>query len=119
GAQRKAQKAEGAERSANTFSVIAAELLTKRSAKLAEGTAIRERRLLEKDLGPYIGDVAIADVTPPMLLAALRKIEERGAVETAHRARTLAAQVFRYAIATGRLKYNPAAELAGALSQPQ
>lgn len=119
GAQRKAEKAAGVERAANTFAVIAAELLDKRAAKLATGTAVRERRLLEKDLGPYIGDVAIADVTPPMLLAALRKIEERGAVETAHRARTLASQVFRYAIATGRLRFNPAAELAGALSQPR
>jgi integrase len=53
-----------------------------------------------------------------VLLAALCKIEARGAVETAHRARTLAGQVFRYAIATGRAERNPAADLQGALSQP-
>jgi integrase len=51
-------------------------------------------------------------------LAALRKIEQRGAVETAHRARSLAAQVFRYAIATGRTERNPAADLVGALQSP-
>src|SRR3546814_6563247 len=46
-------------------------------------------------------------------------IEARGAVETAHRARTLAAQVFRYAIATGRAERNPAVDLIGALAQPE
>lgn len=117
--QRKAEKAAGKERAANSFAVIAAELMAKRAGKLAPGTAIRERRLLEKDLGPYLGSVPIADITPPMLLAALQRIERRGAVETAHRARTLATQVFRFGIATGRLQFNPAAELAGALSQPQ
>jgi integrase len=77
--------------------------------------------MLEGDLNPYIGRRPIADVTAPELLAALRKVESRGAVETAHRARMLAAKVFKYASATGRVptNYNPAADLMGALSQPQ
>lgn len=80
---------------------------------------LRERRLLESNLAPYIGERPIASVSAPELLAALRKVEARGAVETAHRARMLASLVFRYAIATGRAKRNPAADLLGALSQPQ
>ena len=106
------------ERSANTFAAVAAELLAQRAKKLAPGSVERERRLLETDLAP-IGSVAIADVTAPMLLRALRKVEHRGAVETAHRARQLASQVFRYAIATGRADRNPAVDLLGALQQPE
>ena len=78
----------------------------------------RERRLIEKDMAGIAG-LPVADVTAPALLAALRKLEKRGVIETAHRARTLAGQVFRYAIATGRAKYNPAADLAGALELPK
>lgn len=119
GEQRKAEKLARQERSANTFAAIAAELLAQRAKKLAAGSADRERRLLENDLAPHIGNVPVADVTAPMLLRTLRKVEDRGAVETAHRARMLASQVFRYAIATGRAERNPAADLAGALSPPE
>ncbi|WP_242112363.1 hypothetical protein [Luteimonas aquatica] len=61
GTQRKAEKVAGKARAANSFAVIATELMAKRAGKLAAGTAIRERRLLEKDLGPYIGSVPIAE----------------------------------------------------------
>ena len=117
GEQRKAEKLATQERSANTFAAIAAELLAQRAKKLAPGSAERERRLLETDLAA-LGNVPIADVTAPLLLRSLRKIEHRGAVETAHRARMLASQIFRYAIATGRADRNPAVDLMGALSQP-
>lgn len=119
--QRKAQAAATLERMENTFAAVADELLRQRAAKIAAGTASRERRLLEKDLAPYIGSRPIADVTAPELLAALRRIEARGAVETAHRAKMLAGQVYKYASATGRVptNYNPAADLGGALAQPE
>lgn len=119
GEQRKAEKVATQERSANTFAAVADELLLQRAKKLVAGSADRERRMLDKDLAPLVGNVPIADVSAPMLLRALRKIEHRGAVETAHRARMLASQVFRYAIATGRADRNPAADLLGALSQPE
>ena len=117
--QRKAETAAKADKVANSFEAVAGELLAMRSKKLAAGTAIREKRLLEKDLAPYVGRRPIAEVTAPELLAVLRKIEARGAIETAHRARVLAGQVFRYAIATGRAERNPAADLVGALAQPE
>ena len=119
GEQRKAERTANVEKSANSFAAVAAELLVLRAKKLANGSAVRETRLLEKDLAPYIGSTPVAEVTAPMLLAALRRIEKRGAVETAHRAKLLAGQVFRYAIATGRAERNPAADLKGALAQPQ
>ena len=103
----------------NTFGAIAKELLAKRSKEgLSPGSVARETRLLEKDL-VGLANVPIADVTPPMLLTALRKLEKRGVIETAHRARSLASLVFRYAVATGRAKSNPAADLLGALQVPQ
>lgn len=119
GEQRKAEKSATLERSANTFEAIAAEHLSMRANKLSAGSVVRERRLLEKDLGPYIGSRPVDAIPARDLLQALRKIEARGAVETAHRARMLAAQVFRYAIATGRAERNPASDLKGALTPPE
>ena len=107
------------ERAESTFSAIAIELLEKRTKEgLTPGSVKRERRLIEKDLAS-IGHIPITDVTAPVLLTALRKLEKRGVAETAHRTRSLASRVFRYAIATGRATSNPADSLVGALEQPR
>ena len=103
------------EEAGNTFGVLAEELVTQRAKKLTPGSVVRERRMLERDLGS-IANLPVRSVTAPILLKALRKIEARGAVETAHRARAAAGMVFRYAIATGRAENNPALSLAGALT---
>ena len=113
------QRAVQVEKAGNTFVVVAAELLEKRARKLTPGSVVRERRLLERDLGGFLGNLPIHEITAPILLVALRKIEERGAIETAHRARAAASLVFRYAIATGRATGNPAADLIGALISTQ
>ena len=118
GEQRKAEKAATAEHAANTFGAVADELLTMRAKQLHPRTAARERRFVEQDLAG-IGDSPIADITAPALLAVLRKVEARGAVESAHRALSTASMVFRYAIRTGKAKYNPAIDLKGALSAPE
>lgn len=119
GEQRKAEKAATLGRTANTFGAVAAEWWLKREKEIVAGTAKREKRLLETYLQPYFGDMPVEDITPPVLLVALRKPEAAGKVETAHRARSLAGQVFRYAIATGRAERNPAAALVGALETPR
>ena len=114
-----AERAAQRENAENTFGAIATELLAKRSKEgLSEGSIARESRFIAKDLASIHG-VPITDVTAVMLLTALRKIEARGTIETAHRARALAGMVFRYAIATARARYNPANDLAGALQAPQ
>ncbi|MEN9493385.1 MAG: hypothetical protein RJA63_3834 [Pseudomonadota bacterium] len=118
GEQRKAQKAATAEHVANTFGAVADELLTLRAKHLHPRTAARERRFVEQDLAG-IRNSPIADITAPALLAVLRKVEARGAVETAHRALAASSMVFRYAIRTGKAKYNPAVDLKGALSVPE
>jgi integrase len=113
----RARRTAQADRASNTFAVVAAEFLAQRAKTLSAASVKREKRLIEQDLGS-IGGVPVADVEARAILAALRKIEQRGAVETAHRARSLAAQVFRYAIATGRTQRNPASDLVGALASP-
>jgi integrase len=115
----RAERAAHADRVNSTFGTIGLELLAKRAKEgLSPGSVTRERRLIEKDLAA-IASMPITDVTAPILLAALRKLEQRGVVETAHRARSHAGRVFRYAIATGRAERNPAEDLAGALEQPK
>lgn len=115
----KAERAAQADRVNSTFGAIGLELLAKRAKEgLSPGSVKRERRLIEKDLAA-IAAMPITDVTAPILLAALRKLEQRGVVETAHRARSHAGRVFRYALATGRAERNPAEDLAGALEQPR
>ena len=115
----RAAKAANVERNANTFGAIGLEYLAKREREgMTAHSVERDRRALKTYLAP-IYDSPISDVTAPMLLAALRKLEQRGVIETTHRARALADRVFKYAIATGRGERNPAADLTGALERLQ
>jgi len=114
GALRKAQKQAETE-SAETFEVIAREWHMKYTPTWAPGHAAKVLRNLDRDLFPWIGSRPINEIKAPELLAALRRIESRGALDTAHRVRSIASQVFRYAVATGRAERNPATDLIGAL----
>ena len=114
---KKTKKSADQSSSANSFEAVALEWSKTRSKK-ADSTEKRQRALLEKDLFPFIGSRPIADIDAPELLKTLRKIENRGAIETAHRANRLAGQIFRYAIVTGRSKHNPSIDLKDALTQP-
>lgn len=102
----------------NTFGAIAEELLGQRVRKVGAGSIKRERRLVATDLAS-IKNTPITSVSTPALLAALRKLEARGIVETAHRARSFASLVFKYAMATGRATENPAETLIGSLQETQ
>lgn len=115
GENRKATKAAKAERAANSFEVIAREWYTKHSANWVEDHGGRIIRRFERDIFPWIGAKAIAEITAPELLAVMRRIESRGALETAHRALGNCGQVFRYAVATGRAQRDPSGDLRGAL----
>jgi integrase len=102
---------------ANSFELVAIEWSKTRSRK-SESTEKRQNALLEKDLLPHLGKRPIADIKAPELLKTLRKIESRGAIDTAHRAKRLAGQIFRYAVATGRAERDPSVDLKDALTQP-
>jgi len=115
-AARKAEKAANLALSAHSFEVIAREWFT---TKLSDKTENYQRKVIsamERDLFPKLGPRPIQEIKAPELLQALRAIEERGAVETAHRTKQLAGQVFRYAIATGRAERDPTPDLKGALT---
>jgi integrase len=112
---RQAAKVAQAESAANSFEVVAREWFLKHQSGWVESHSSRVIARMEMDVFPYIGSRPIAEITPPELLKVLRRIEERGALETAHRARTSCGQVFRYAIATARAERDISAELKGAL----
>ncbi|MEO6927049.1 MAG: integrase arm-type DNA-binding domain-containing protein [Rhodanobacter sp.] len=115
GEQRKAAKAAGEERAANSFEVIAREWFAKHEPHWTLGHSSKVIARLEKDAFPWLGGRPIADITAKELLATVNRIVDRGAVETAHRVLQYCSQVTRYAIATGRAERNPAADLRGAL----
>jgi integrase len=114
-ANRKAQKLAHADRAANSFEVVAREWFAKYSATWAAIHTDRIVRRFERDIFPWIGERPIADITAPEVLTVVRRIESRGALETAHRALGNCGQVFRYAVATGRVKHDPSGDLRGAL----
>jgi len=117
-ANRKAVKAAIADKNANNFEVIAREWFAKKSPSWAASNSDKIIRRLEKDAFPWIGDRPITEITPPELLKCLRRIEERGAVESAHRVKNYCSQIFRYAIVTGRAERNPSSDLKDALITP-
>lgn len=112
---RKAMKSAKADRAANSLEVIAREWFAKYSAHWAKDHANRTIRRFERDIFPWLGGRPIAEITAPELLVVIRRIEKRGALETAHRALANCGQVFRYAIATGRAERDLSTDLRGAL----
>jgi integrase len=109
-AKKAAQVAEG-----DTFEVIAREWFAKYRPTWMDGHADKILARMEKDLFPWLGKKPIATINAPQLLECLRRIEDRGALETAHRALQNCGQIFRYAVATGRAERDPSDDLKGAL----
>lgn len=99
----------------SSFQAVARELHSSRKSTWSARYAARWLERMEKDLFPWIGALALPEVTAPVLLQVLRRVEARGAYETAHTLRQTSGQVFRYGIATGRCERNPAQDLQGAL----
>lgn len=112
---RKAAKSVRADRAANSLEAVTREWFAKYSPNWATIHADRIIRRFERDIFPWIGGRPVAEITAPELLTVVRRIEARGALETAHRALGACGQVFRYAVATGRAERDPAADLRGAL----
>lgn len=113
---RKVAKLRALNPAGDTFKVVALEWYSKQSSQWSEAHADRSKRQMERDLFPWLGERRMKDVEPVELLATLRKVEERGAVETADRGLMLARQVWRYGVATGRVGRDITADLKGALS---
>ena len=116
---RKTQKAESFAAATNTFESLARDWFATRMSDKSESHRERTLRLLERDLFPYVGSRPVAEITPPELLTVLKRIEARGAVETAKRAKQTASMVFRFAIAGGRATNDPAAVVGDQLQPTQ
>lgn len=112
---KRAQKLAAQKAAADTFEATAREFHEVRKSGWSPRYASRWLGRMEKDLFPVIGRLMLPEITAPILLDALRRVEKRGARETAHTLRQTAGQVFRYGIQTGRCERDPVADLRDAL----
>ena len=115
GAHKKANKNAAADAAANSFEAVAREWFAKMLPTWVPSHADKIIQRLERDVFPWIGGKPIADIKAPDVLTTVRRIEDRGRLETAHRALQNCGQVFRYAVATGRAERDPTGDLKGAL----
>ncbi|MDQ6987774.1 MAG: integrase arm-type DNA-binding domain-containing protein, partial [Mariprofundaceae bacterium] len=102
-----------------TFEAVAREWFEKQRTVWKPGHAVTVMSRLENNVFPWLGNRSMMEIEPPDLLAVLRRIESRGAIETAHRVKSICGQVFRYAVATGQAKRDPVPDLKGALTPVQ
>lgn len=98
------------------FESVAREWFEKNKHTWVEEHAFQIIRRLELNIFPWLGKCNISEITPPELLKHLRRIESRGAIETAHRVMGSCGQIFRYAVATGRAERDNTQDLRNALT---
>ncbi len=99
----------------SSFEIVAREWFDKNMTDKSESHRKRTLGILERDIFPALGNVPIANIKAPELLAALRKIEGREAFETARRTLQTCGLIFRYGVATGRLETDVSQFLKGSL----
>ncbi|MCB1782853.1 MAG: tyrosine-type recombinase/integrase [Alphaproteobacteria bacterium] len=115
--QKQEEKKEAARDAQNTFKALALEWHENFKDKWTKRHADTVLRRLEMDIFPEIGSMPITEIRPSHIIAALKKVQKRGAYEPAHRLRQYCAQVFRHAIIHEIATANPAAEI-GAVLKP-
>jgi integrase len=118
GEAKKATKREALIAGANTLEAVAREWLEGRKTRVALPQHERAIARLESDVFPWLGKRPISEIDAPEILVVMRRVDSRGARYTAHRVRSEISQIFRFAIATGRAKADPAKDLIGAIPQP-
>jgi integrase len=99
----------------NSFELIALEWFSIWKESNSKSHVKRTLARLKNDVFPFLGGCSVESIEPPDVLIVLRRIEARGALETAHRVKQLVGLVFKYAVATGRAKRDQTADLKGAL----
>lgn len=103
---------------ADTFAYIAEEWFKLQRDNWTEGHAVTVRSRLDRDVLPYLAKRPLREIDAPELLTVLRRVESRGAVESAHRIKTICSQVFAYAVAVGAATRNPAADIGAGAIKP-
>jgi len=101
-----------------TLENVAREWLQKFMTSLNQGYYMRVVSSLEHDIFPYVGQRPIREIMAPELLSVLRRIEDRGALDTTRRVKEFCGRIFRYAVATGRADRDPTGDLRGAIPPP-
>ncbi|QLG93746.1 integrase arm-type DNA-binding domain-containing protein [Pseudomonas yamanorum] len=120
-AHRRAEKEQATALAMNTFEAVANEwhaFKAPRMAKAVRGGSVQARFYLDKDLIPAMGKIPIADVKRSDVLAALRRVEKRGALNSARKCRSWLNEIFRYGMVSGYLDINPASDL-DIVAQPE
>lgn len=102
----------------NKFEAVARAWLDARSPSWSPRYAALVQGRLEADIFPEIGNQAIASVEPTILLKAIRKIEQRGSVEMAHRVKNHCGEIFRYGIAEKKCSSDPSRDIGAAMARP-
>lgn len=110
-------KAAAVTQSLETFEHVARAWHKQRSTTLAPRYASQILDRLEENVFPTIGGIPIRQITAPMVLGLIRKVEQRGATEMAHRVRLHISDVFVFAIASGLAENDPAALIRKAMVQ--
>lgn len=117
-AKRRVDRLDATLKAATTFKAVADEYIAKSEREGRAAVTVLKARWLLSLLEPALGTRPVDEISPVELLAALKKIESKGHLETARRMRSLASRVFRYAVSTARASSDPAAALRGALVAP-
>jgi len=104
---------------ANTFEAVARQWLKATAADRADITQAKNQSWLEHDVFPWIGSMAITSIGPRDVLALVRKVEARGALDTAKRIHQICGQVFRFAVAEGSAERDVTVDLKGALKKAE
>ncbi len=112
---KKAQKSARINALSNSFEVMSREWFENQKEKYSEGYLKDSIRRFEQNLFPWLGRLPINEIKVPEILESLKRVEDRGANETAHRLLSHISNVFRFAISSGRLDENPAIHIKGAL----
>jgi len=100
----------------STFQTVATEWMAKQSPSWVPTTTVNKQAMLDKHIFPWIGSLPITDIEASDVLSVVQRAESRGTIETAHRLRMLCSQIFRYGVATSRIKSDPTRDLHGALT---
>lgn len=112
---KKVRKLNAIENQENSFEAMAKEWHELQKDAWSKNHSDRVLASLQKEAFKDIGTIPIQDVTAAHVLAVIRKIEKRGALEIASRVLQRCSAIFRYAIQTGRVEHNPVTDLQGAL----
>jgi integrase len=115
--RKKAEKRAARKSAADSFEAIAREWHTRQAKHWTKDHAERTLSRLVRDVFPWLGNRPVSAIDAADVLDVLQRVEGRGAIETAHRVKTVAAQIFAYAIATRRAERNPVPDLTGALQR--